>query len=151
MVGQSEWSEHFPECGGSSQSPVDVVTTQTKYDARLTPLTPLGYGQHGNRPFTLYNNGHTGNHGNACFFFFFLKKNHVRWNNLPLQLLSSCQTGWPWAVSRGSSRPCRCTFTGAVAAPVPEAVNTPSTAKAQKQRYAWNGTSPLTGRNALKK
>uniref|UniRef100_A0A3Q3DFY5 Carbonic anhydrase XIV n=1 Tax=Hippocampus comes TaxID=109280 RepID=A0A3Q3DFY5_HIPCM len=59
MVGQSEWSEHFPECGGSSQSPVDVVTTQTKYDARLTPLTPLGYGQHGNRPFTLYNNGHT--------------------------------------------------------------------------------------------
>ncbi|XP_061674991.1 carbonic anhydrase 14 [Syngnathoides biaculeatus] len=59
MVGQSEWSEHFPECAGTSQSPVDVVTTQTKYDPALTPLTPLGYSQHGNRPFTLYNNGHT--------------------------------------------------------------------------------------------
>ncbi|XP_049587659.1 carbonic anhydrase 14 isoform X2 [Syngnathus scovelli] len=59
MVGQSEWSEHFPECGGSSQSPVDVVTSQTKYDPDLSPLTPLGYSQHGNRPFTLYNNGHT--------------------------------------------------------------------------------------------
>ncbi|XP_077384276.1 carbonic anhydrase 14 isoform X2 [Festucalex cinctus] len=59
MVGQSEWPEHFPECGGSSQSPVDVVTAQTKYDPALTPLTPLGYGQHDNRPFALSNNGHT--------------------------------------------------------------------------------------------
>ncbi|XP_061886385.1 carbonic anhydrase 14 [Entelurus aequoreus] len=59
LVGQSQWSEHFPECGGSSQSPVDVVTTQTKYDPGLSPLTPLGYSQHGNRPFSLYNNGHT--------------------------------------------------------------------------------------------
>ncbi|XP_074509655.1 carbonic anhydrase 14 isoform X4 [Sebastes fasciatus] len=59
LVGQSEWSEYFPECGGTSQSPVDVVTTQTKYDPSLMPLTPLGYSQHGNQPFTLYNNGHT--------------------------------------------------------------------------------------------
>ncbi|XP_071751850.1 carbonic anhydrase 14 [Centroberyx gerrardi] len=59
LVGQSEWSQYFPDCGGSSQSPVDVVTTQTKYDPSLTPVTPLGYSQHGNKPFTLYNNGHT--------------------------------------------------------------------------------------------
>ncbi|KAM4601111.1 carbonic anhydrase 14 [Polymixia lowei] len=59
LVGQTEWSEYFPDCGGSSQSPVDVVTTQAKYDPSLTPLTPLGYSQHGNNPFTLYNNGHT--------------------------------------------------------------------------------------------
>nr|XP_020462846.1 LOW QUALITY PROTEIN: carbonic anhydrase 14-like [Monopterus albus] len=59
LVGQSEWSKHFPDCGGTSQSPVDVVTTQTKYDSSLIPLTPLGYSQHGNKPFTLYNNGHT--------------------------------------------------------------------------------------------
>ncbi|CAB1445925.1 unnamed protein product [Pleuronectes platessa] len=39
--------------------PVDVVTTQTKYDPSLIPLTPLGYSQHGNMPFTLSNNGHT--------------------------------------------------------------------------------------------
>uniref|UniRef100_A0A665TUN6 Carbonic anhydrase XIV n=1 Tax=Echeneis naucrates TaxID=173247 RepID=A0A665TUN6_ECHNA len=55
----SEWSEYFPDCAGTSQSPVDVVTTQTKYDPSLIPLTPLGYSQHGNKPFTLYNNGHT--------------------------------------------------------------------------------------------
>ncbi|XP_055358854.1 carbonic anhydrase 14 isoform X3 [Betta splendens] len=59
LVGQSEWSEHFPDCGGTSQSPVDIVTTHTKYDPALLPLTPLGYSQHGNKPFTLYNNGHT--------------------------------------------------------------------------------------------
>ncbi|XP_034730982.1 carbonic anhydrase 14 isoform X2 [Etheostoma cragini] len=59
LVGQSEWSQYFPDCGGTSQSPVDVVTTQTKFDPSLIPLTPLGYSQHGNKPFTLYNNGHT--------------------------------------------------------------------------------------------
>ncbi|CAJ1062332.1 carbonic anhydrase 14 isoform X2 [Xyrichtys novacula] len=59
LVGQTEWSEYFPECGGSSQSPVDVVTTQTKYDPSLIPLNPLGYDQHGNKPFILSNNGHT--------------------------------------------------------------------------------------------
>ncbi|KAG7237687.1 hypothetical protein INR49_032133 [Caranx melampygus] len=59
LVGQSEWPTYFPDCGGTSQSPIDVVTTQTKYDPSLTPMTPLGYSQHGNSPFTLYNNGHT--------------------------------------------------------------------------------------------
>ncbi|XP_068998809.1 carbonic anhydrase 14 isoform X3 [Embiotoca jacksoni] len=59
LVGQSEWPEYFSDCGGTSQSPVDVITTQTKYDPSLIPVTPLGYSQHGNRPFTLYNNGHT--------------------------------------------------------------------------------------------
>ncbi|XP_047454992.1 carbonic anhydrase 14 isoform X2 [Mugil cephalus] len=59
LVGQTEWSQYFPDCGGSSQSPVDVVTTQTMYIPGLVPVTPLGYSQHGNRPFTLYNNGHT--------------------------------------------------------------------------------------------
>ncbi|XP_044065111.1 carbonic anhydrase 14 isoform X2 [Siniperca chuatsi] len=59
LVGQSEWSQYFPDCSGTSQSPVDVLTTQTKYDTSLIPLTPLGYSQHGNKPFTMYNNGHT--------------------------------------------------------------------------------------------
>ncbi|XP_016893304.1 carbonic anhydrase 14 isoform X2 [Cynoglossus semilaevis] len=58
-VGQWQWPEYFPDCAGTSQSPVDVVTTQTKYDPSLGPVTPLGYDQHNNRPFTLYNNGHT--------------------------------------------------------------------------------------------
>ncbi|XP_014901154.1 carbonic anhydrase 14 isoform X4 [Poecilia latipinna] len=59
IAGQSEWSEYFPDCGGSSQSPVDVITTQTKYDPSLVPVTPLGYSQHGNQPFSMHNNGHT--------------------------------------------------------------------------------------------
>ncbi|XP_063735734.1 carbonic anhydrase 14 isoform X4 [Eleginops maclovinus] len=59
LVGQTQWPEYFPDCAGKAQSPVDVVTTQTKYDPSLLPLTPLGYSQHGNKPFTMYNNGHT--------------------------------------------------------------------------------------------
>ncbi|XP_047217350.1 carbonic anhydrase 14 isoform X5 [Girardinichthys multiradiatus] len=59
FVGQSEWSEYFPDCGGTSQSPVDVITTQTKYDPNLIPVTPLGYSQTGSHPFSLHNNGHT--------------------------------------------------------------------------------------------
>ncbi|KAM6968215.1 carbonic anhydrase 14 [Aplochiton taeniatus] len=58
-VGQSSWSDYFPDCGGSAQSPVDVVTHQARYDPGLTPVTPLGYSQYSNEPFTLYNNGHT--------------------------------------------------------------------------------------------
>ena len=68
LVGQSEWSEYFPDCGGTSQSPVDVITTQTKYDSSLIPVTPLGYSQNGNQPFTLFNNGHTGNYGSQLIF-----------------------------------------------------------------------------------
>lgn len=61
LVGQSDWSQFFPDCGGSSQSPVDVATTQTQYDPSLKPITPLGYSQHGNQPLMISNNGHTGN------------------------------------------------------------------------------------------
>ncbi|KAJ0065991.1 hypothetical protein NL108_001214 [Boleophthalmus pectinirostris] len=59
LVGQSQWSEHFSDCAGSSQSPVDVVTSLTKYDPSLTPISPLGYSQHNHQPFTLLNSGHT--------------------------------------------------------------------------------------------
>ncbi|XP_072536313.1 carbonic anhydrase 14 isoform X2 [Salminus brasiliensis] len=58
-VGQSEWSEFFPECGGFSQSPIDVDTSRTLHDPSLAPVQPLGYGQYGHEPFTLSNNGHT--------------------------------------------------------------------------------------------
>ncbi|KAJ8005060.1 hypothetical protein DPEC_G00142740, partial [Dallia pectoralis] len=58
-VGQSEWPEHFPACGGMAQSPVDIVTATTQHDPRLVPLAPLGYGQHGKVPFSVHNTGHT--------------------------------------------------------------------------------------------
>lgn len=68
LVGQTEWSQYFPECAGTSQSPIDVVSTQTKYDPSLTPVTPLGYSQLGHRPFTLSNNGHTGKYVKRAWY-----------------------------------------------------------------------------------
>ncbi|XP_058251378.1 carbonic anhydrase 14 isoform X3 [Hemibagrus wyckioides] len=58
-TGQSEWPVFFPECGGSSQSPINVDTSKIHYDASLPELRPLGYEQYGHEPFTLSNNGHT--------------------------------------------------------------------------------------------
>lgn len=148
-MGQTEWSKHFPDCGGSSQSPVDVATTQTRFDPGLSPLTPLGYDQHGHKPFTLHNNGHTGKYGHR-----------EPWRRYPSspsvdpappslltqqrsfytalarppsccfclrQLWSSSQTGWACQGCRGSSQQCRCTSTGGVGARATGAANTPST------------------------
>ncbi len=53
-------SEFFPDCGGSSQWPINVDTSQTLFDPTLIPVQPLGYNHYGKRTFTLYNNGHTG-------------------------------------------------------------------------------------------
>ncbi|KAL2084712.1 hypothetical protein ACEWY4_020230 [Coilia grayii] len=58
-MGQPQWSEFFPDCGGSGQSPINVDAAQSKYEPRLATIRPLGYSQHGNEPFTLSNNGHT--------------------------------------------------------------------------------------------
>lgn len=59
-VGQSDWAEFFPDCGGSSQSPINVDMSHTVHDPTLLPVEPLGYNQPGNKPFTLLNNGQTG-------------------------------------------------------------------------------------------
>ncbi|XP_034163142.2 carbonic anhydrase 14 [Pangasianodon hypophthalmus] len=58
-AGQSEWPVLFPECGGSSQSPINVNTSKTWYEPSLPELRLLGYEQYGHEPFTLSNNGHT--------------------------------------------------------------------------------------------
>uniref|UniRef100_A0A3B5MRJ9 Alpha-carbonic anhydrase domain-containing protein n=1 Tax=Xiphophorus couchianus TaxID=32473 RepID=A0A3B5MRJ9_9TELE len=75
----SEWSEYFPDCGGTSQSPVDVITTQTKYDPSLVPVMPLGYSQHGNQPFSMHNNGHTGNYDSKLIWS--SVQLHLHWGN----------------------------------------------------------------------
>ncbi|XP_048117680.1 carbonic anhydrase 14 isoform X4 [Alosa alosa] len=59
QMGQPQWSEFFPDCGGSGQSPINVDSAQTKFEPRLPAIRPLGYSQHSNEPFTLSNNGHT--------------------------------------------------------------------------------------------
>ncbi|KAM9487734.1 carbonic anhydrase 14 [Clarias gariepinus] len=58
-AGQSEWPVLFPDCGGSSQSPINVDTSKTVYDPSLPRIRLLGYEQYGHVPFTLSNNGHT--------------------------------------------------------------------------------------------
>ncbi|XP_046703794.1 carbonic anhydrase 14 isoform X4 [Silurus meridionalis] len=58
-AGQSEWPVLFHECGGSSQSPINVDTSETRYDPSLPEIRPLGYEQYGHEPFTLSNDGHT--------------------------------------------------------------------------------------------
>ncbi|XP_065102339.2 carbonic anhydrase 14 isoform X1 [Paramisgurnus dabryanus] len=58
-VGQSEWAKIFPDCGGSSQSPINVDTSRTLHDPTLPPIQPLAYNKLGNKPFTLSNSGHT--------------------------------------------------------------------------------------------
>lgn len=150
LVGQTEWPQHFPACGGSSQSPVDVATTQTRFDPSLTPLTPLGYDQHGHKPFTLHNNGHTGKDGYRIPLggipaapFMLLPPSLVtrqrRLHATPAlrwlfrscfclrQLWSSSRTGWACRGCRGSSQRCRCTSTGGAGARATGAASTPST------------------------
>ncbi|XP_053349862.1 carbonic anhydrase 14 isoform X2 [Clarias gariepinus] len=58
-AGQSEWPVLFSDCGGSSQSPINVDTSKTVYDPSLPRIRLLGYEQYGHVPFTLSNNGHT--------------------------------------------------------------------------------------------
>ncbi|XP_062847660.1 carbonic anhydrase 14 [Trichomycterus rosablanca] len=58
-VGQFDWPKFFPECGGSSQSPVNVDSSHTWYDPSLPLIQIMGYDQYGHEPFTLFNNGHT--------------------------------------------------------------------------------------------
>lgn len=163
LMGQTEWSQHFPACGGSSQSPVDVATTQTRFDPSLTPLTPLGYDQHGHKPFTLHNNGHTGKCGyrelsgrypsSAAAGLFMLlhpaaqPSRHAGPSGVfrscfcLRQLWLSSQTGWACRGWRGSSQQCRCTSTGGAGARATGAANTPSTGWVQMQRCVW---TPLT-------
>lgn len=168
LVGQTEWSQYFPECGGTSQSPVDVVSTLTKYDPRLSPVTPLGYSQLGHRPFTLSNNGHTGKYIEQCIIQETSQSLYCHANQAqnPLHgrhqlLLSdfcdsshalsslgqrwlSCRTGWDWTGCRGSSQLCRCTSIGAVVGPVMAAVSTPSTDSVQMLRYVKHSSRRLT-------
>ncbi|XP_077422744.1 carbonic anhydrase 4b [Vanacampus margaritifer] len=56
-TGPVEWGRIFPQCGGRSQSPVNIVSRKVLPDQRLTPLHLVGYQHafHGN----LSNNGHT--------------------------------------------------------------------------------------------
>ncbi|KAM4663326.1 carbonic anhydrase 14 isoform 1-T1 [Discoglossus pictus] len=57
--GQEHWPISFPDCGGTSQSPINIQNANVTLDTTLPPIEPVGYTTPGNAPFTLSNNGHT--------------------------------------------------------------------------------------------
>lgn len=59
-LGPSTWSLHYPQCGGSSQSPISVDTASAVLDKNLTAFTFSGYDNVNNISMSMKNNGHTG-------------------------------------------------------------------------------------------
>ncbi|KAM5129458.1 carbonic anhydrase 14-like [Mantella aurantiaca] len=57
--GQEHWPDSFPDCGGTSQSPINIKTSGVTYNGSLPPIQPVGYRTPGDSTFTLTNNGHT--------------------------------------------------------------------------------------------
>ncbi|KAB5543637.1 hypothetical protein PHYPO_G00081570 [Pangasianodon hypophthalmus] len=56
---QRSWLSAFTDCGGKSQSPIDIVTREVTYDPRLPAIKLDGYDLSGHPELTLQNNGHT--------------------------------------------------------------------------------------------
>ncbi|XP_075445721.1 carbonic anhydrase 4 [Ascaphus truei] len=55
--GPKKWKDHYNQCGMLQQSPINIVTKKTKYDAQLKPFEFIGY----NVPqfFKITNDGHS--------------------------------------------------------------------------------------------
>lgn len=56
--GPSEWSVHYPLCGGNAQSPIDIQSSSAVYSSGLT-LNFINYDVIGTESFTVINNGHS--------------------------------------------------------------------------------------------
>jgi carbonic anhydrase len=56
-LGPDVWSDFYPTCGGSNQSPIDIKTACTKYQS-FTPFQ-FSSGYNTAQNFTIINNGHT--------------------------------------------------------------------------------------------
>ncbi|KAM5145467.1 carbonic anhydrase 12-like [Mantella aurantiaca] len=57
LCGPETWSTHYPTCGLNSQSPIDIITSQTISNSGLGPL--LVSGINGPSTAVITNNGHT--------------------------------------------------------------------------------------------
>ncbi|XP_062887381.1 carbonic anhydrase 4a [Mobula hypostoma] len=58
--GPSNWSIHFPFCGMSNQSPINIETWEAKLDSSLGPINFEGYGDYDeDKEWTIKNNGHS--------------------------------------------------------------------------------------------
>ncbi|XP_041650598.1 carbonic anhydrase 12 [Cheilinus undulatus] len=57
--GQQYWSKHYPYCGGSFQSPIDIESELLRFDPSLGPIEVQNYDLSPNEQLTLGNNGHS--------------------------------------------------------------------------------------------
>ncbi|XP_053175339.1 carbonic anhydrase 12 [Scomber japonicus] len=57
--GQSQWSKHYPYCGGAYQSPIDIKSDLLRFDPTLRPIEVRDYNLSPNEHLTLGNNGHS--------------------------------------------------------------------------------------------
>lgn len=58
LLEPATWSSHYPICGQNSQSPINIITSETRSYSSLGPLQVTGVS--GSSSAVLTNNGHTG-------------------------------------------------------------------------------------------
>lgn len=58
--GEHHWSKHYPYCGGTYQSPIDITSDLLRFDPTLGPIEVQNYNLSPNEQLTLGNNGHSG-------------------------------------------------------------------------------------------
>ena len=54
ISGQKNWYKKYPDCGGTEQSPIDIVTEDVECDASLTDFTYHGYDTSQTSPFLIF-------------------------------------------------------------------------------------------------
>ncbi|KAG7276251.1 hypothetical protein CRUP_018633 [Coryphaenoides rupestris] len=57
--GEHHWSKHYPYCGGTFQSPIDIQTDLLRFDPTLRPIELHDYNLSADEHLTLGNNGHS--------------------------------------------------------------------------------------------
>ncbi|KAM9753527.1 carbonic anhydrase 12 isoform 1-T1 [Menidia menidia] len=57
--GEHHWSKHYPYCGGTFQSPIDIKSELLRFDPTLRPIEVQNYNLSPNEQLTLGNNGHS--------------------------------------------------------------------------------------------
>ncbi|XP_069564730.1 carbonic anhydrase 12 [Brachyistius frenatus] len=57
--GEHHWYKHYPYCGGTFQSPIDIKSELLRFDSNLRPIEVQNYNLSPNEQLTLGNNGHS--------------------------------------------------------------------------------------------